>query len=132
MPTRILAVSTVLLAALLYHEYTRTAALREQLALTQATAATASRDALIDSLSGRGPEYERAIEWLDSYYRSAEGLQRPNGLWVDGHPDYQAIGVWIFDVYQAHRLKGETEEQARQAVVDAIHQTDEWRGKHRT
>ena len=39
---------------------------------------------------------------------------------------------WIFEVYVRGRLKGLTEEQARQAIVDAIKRSDEWRAKHRT
>ncbi len=132
MATRILAVSTVLLAAFLLHQHARTSDLEAQLAAARTNATAEARASIIESLAGRGPEYERTMSWLDAYYRSADGLQRPQGLWIDGHPDYLAIAVWVFDVYQRHRLAGETEEQARQAVADAIRQTDEWRTRHRT
>ena len=53
------------------------------------------------------------------------------GLWISGHPDFEGISTWVFDVYLRHRLKGESEEQARRAIEDAITQSDEWRAKHR-
>ncbi len=131
MATRILAVSTVLLAALLLHQYSTTSDLRAQVAAARTQAVAEARASVIESLAGRGPELQRAMAWLDTYYRSPEGLQRAQGLWIDNHPDYDAIGVWIFDVYLRHRLAGETEEQSRQAIAEAIQQTDEWRAKHR-
>ena len=36
-----------------------------------------------------------AMEWLHGYYKAADGLQRPEGLWIDGHPDYTGISTWI-------------------------------------
>jgi hypothetical protein len=39
--------------------------------------------------------------------------------------------MWVFDVYLRNRLKGQSEEQARRSVEDAIKQSDEWRTKHR-
>ena len=131
MATRILAVRTVLLAALALHQYLRISDQRAQLVAERTQAVADARGSIIESISGRVPEYERTLEWLDRYYRSADGLRRSQGLWIDAHPDYQAIGVWVFDVYQRRRLSGDSEEQARQAVADAIRQTDEWRTKHR-
>lgn len=131
MAIRMLAVSTVLLAALLLHQYSRTSDLRAQLVAARIQAAADARASLVESLAGRGPEFQRAMTWLDGYYRSDGGLRRPQGLWIDGHPDYEAISVWIMDVYLRHRLNGETEERSRQAIADAIRQSDEWRTKHR-
>src|SRR5512140_3477248 len=110
MATRILAVSTVLLAALLLHQYSQTSQLRAQLAGAREQATADARRSIIESFAGRGPEFQRTMAWLDVYYRSAEGLQRPQGLWIDGHPDYEAIGVWVMVVYLRHRLAGDTEE----------------------
>ena len=132
MATRILAVSTVLLAALLLHQYSRMSDLRAQLATARTQAADDTRRSIVESLATRGAEFQRAMQWLDGYYRSADGLRRPQGIWIDGRPDYEAISVWIMDVYLGHRLSGDTEEQARQAIADAIRQTDEWRVKHRS
>jgi hypothetical protein len=81
----------------------------------------------------RHPDREemiRAGEWLDGYYRSREGLQRAEGLSKNGGPDWEGMGAWLFDVYFMARVNGRTVEQARAAVVAAIRQTGEWRGKH--
>ena len=131
MLTRILAVATALLAALVIHQYSRIGDFRLELADAQTSAAVRARASLVDSMEGQGPEMQRAMTWLNDFYKSPDGLQRPEGLWIGGHPDFEGLSVWVFDVYLRHRLKGEPEEQARQAVVDAIKQSDEWRTKHR-
>ena len=130
MLTRILAVATALLAALVIHQYSRIGDFRLELADAQTNAAVQARMSLITSMEGQGPEMQRAMTWLNDFYKSPDGLQRPEGLWIGGHPDFEGLSVWVFDVYLRHRLKGEPEEQARQAVVDAIKQSDEWRTKH--
>jgi len=80
----------------------------------------------------RREEMVSAVQWLDDLYRSTEGLQRPTGLWRPdlNKPDGEAIGVWILDVYLQARLAGKSAAEARQAVVDQIKSTDEWRQKH--
>jgi hypothetical protein len=80
----------------------------------------------------RREELVGAIEWLDEFYRSADGLQRPNGLWRPeaNQPDAEAIGVWILDVYLQARMTGAADAEARQVVMDQITGTDEWRRKH--
>ena len=80
----------------------------------------------------RREELVAAVHWLDDFYRSADGLQRPGGLWrADlNKPDAEAIGVWIFDVYFQARMAGKSDDEARQAVVDQVRATDEWRRKH--
>ena len=84
----------------------------------------------IESL--RREEMVAAVQWLDDFYRSTEGLQRPTGLWRPdlNKPDSEAIGVWFLDVYLQARLAGKSDADARQAVVDQIKSTDEWRRKH--
>lgn len=131
MLTRILAVVTALLAALVVHQYNQIGQLRGQVADAQTRAVERARASFVEALSGRGPELQRAMTWLDGYYRATDGLQRPEGLWLNGHPDYEGISVWIYDVYLRRVLKGDTEDQARQAVVDEIQKSDEWRAKHR-
>ena len=84
------------------------------------------------ALDGQGPEIQRAMTWLNDFYKSPEGLQRTDGLWIDGHPDFEGMSGWIFEVYPRARLQGLTEDQARQAIVDAIKRSDEWRAKHQT
>lgn len=80
----------------------------------------------------RREEMVSMVQWLDDFYRSTEGLQRPTGLWrADvNKPDAEAIGVWVLDVYLQSRLAGKSDAEARQAVVDQIKSTDEWRQKH--
>jgi hypothetical protein len=130
MLTRILAVATALLAALVVHQYNRIGDLRLQVAAAETSTALQARALAADSMEGQGPEIQRVMMWLDDFYKSPEGLQRSEGLWIHGHPDFEGISAWVFDVYLRHRLHGEAEEQARQTVVDAIKQSDEWRSKH--
>jgi hypothetical protein len=71
-----------------------------------------------------------AMEWVDSYYRSSDGLGRAAGLSVNGQPDFEAIAAWVSDVFVNSRLSGLSVEQCRQNVVHAIQETSEWRGRH--
>ena len=97
-----------------------------------------SLDTAVERMAGeriknlRREDMVSMVQWLDDFYRSAEGLQRPTGLWrADlNKPDGEAIGVWILDVYLQARLAGQSDADARQAVVDQIKSTDEWRQKH--
>ena len=86
----------------------------------------------LEKLQGRRVEMVEAAKWLEQFYRSPEGLQRPDGLWRADvrETDVEAIGVWILDVYLNERVSGKTDAEARQKVVDAIRATDEWRKKH--
>jgi hypothetical protein len=131
MLTRILAVVAVVCALAAYHFYSQNDELRAQLASAQAPGLERARHLTAESMDGQGAEIERAMAWLDGFYKSADGLQRPEGLWIDGHPDYTGISAWIFDVYLRNRLRGQTEEQARARVEGAIKQSEEWRTKHR-
>lgn len=73
-----------------------------------------------------------AVAFLDDLYRSADGLQRPGGLYnTDAQKvDAEAIGTWILDVYLKARIEGKSDADARQAIADAIKGSDEWRRKH--
>jgi hypothetical protein len=132
MLTRSLAVATALLSALVLYEYNRIGHLRADLARAQARSVADARALAAASMEGQAPEIQRAMVWLHDFYRSPEGLRRPEGLWIDGHPDFEGLSAWVFEVYLRSRLKGLTEEQAREALVNAIRQSDEWRAKHRT
>jgi hypothetical protein len=131
MVTRILAVVSALLAAFALHQYTQIGQLRADLASAEERAGYRAKSLVVDSLTGQGEEIQRTMSWLNEYYKSSDGLKRPQGLWIQDHPDWEGLGVWVFSVYLPHRLKGDTEEQARQAVVDAIKQSEEWQVKHR-
>ena len=130
MLTRILAVATALLAALVVQQYNRIGQLRLEVAAAQTSALEKARASVADSMQDQGAEMQREMMWLHDFYKSPDGLQRPEGLWIGGHPDFEGIGAWVFDVYLRHRLRGESEEQARQAIVNAIKQSEEWRTKH--
>jgi hypothetical protein len=86
----------------------------------------------LDKLKGKREELVQVVQWLDEFYRSADGLQRPSGLWLPeaNRPDGEAIGVWVLDVYLQARIGGASTDEARQAVIDSIKATDEWRSKH--
>jgi hypothetical protein len=131
MLTRIFAVATTLLALLVIHQYNRIAELRTELADTRQHAVTDARASVTDTMEGQGAEMRRAIQWLHEFYRSPDGLQRSEGLWIDGHPDYEGIGYWIFGVYLRDRLQGKSESEARRAVEDGIRQSEEWHLKHK-
>jgi hypothetical protein len=132
MLTRILAVAAALLAALVIHQYNQIGQLNAQIADMQAQAVTRARAVVADSMEGTGAEVQRTLSWLNDFYKSPDGLQRKDGLWLGNRPDWEGISVWVFDVYLRNRLKGLTEEQARQAIEKQIKGSDEWKQKHRT
>jgi hypothetical protein len=75
-------------------------------------------------------EFVDAMQQLDAFYRSADGLRRSNGLSVNGGPDFSAIATWIFDVYLTERLRGISAAAAWTLTRNAIQETEEWRRKH--
>jgi hypothetical protein len=68
--------------------------------------------------------------WLHQVYQNE--LKRPQGLWIGDQPDFEGIGAWLLDVYLTQRIEGATPEAARQRVIDAIQQTEEWQRHHPT
>ena len=75
-------------------------------------------------------ELLNVLVWLDQYYSSSEGLARPQGLSLDGRPDFEGIAAWVFDVFLNSRLAGLDLEASRQNVIHSIQQTNEWKTKH--
>ena len=75
-------------------------------------------------------ELFQTMQWLDEYYASPEGLGRPQGLSLNGKPDFEGIAAWLFDVYLNSRAAGLDSETSRQNVIHSIQQTDEWKTKH--
>ena len=71
-----------------------------------------------------------AMERLHSFYMSRMGLQRAQGLSIDGRPDFLGIARWIFDIYLPARSGGFSANGAFDIVVAAITRTDEWRQKN--
>jgi hypothetical protein len=70
------------------------------------------------------------LNWLDRYYSSPEGLQRPNGLSLSLKPDFEGVSAWYLDVYQRARMEGKSRAEARAAYVREIRHSTEWRNKH--
>lgn len=85
-----------------------------------------------DKLQSRREEMVAAVAFLDDLYRSADGLQRPDGLYMPDAKkiDAEAIGTWVLDVYMRARIEGKSDAEARQSITDAIKGSDEWRRKH--
>ncbi len=71
-----------------------------------------------------------AMERLHAFYMGRSGLQRPQGLSINGRPDFLGIAQWIFDIYLPARSGGFSTEGAFDIVVAAITRTDEWRQKN--
>ena len=81
----------------------------------------------------RPPGREEALDelkWLDGYYAAPEGLQRPNGLSLNGKPDFEGIAAWYLDVYQRERMGMKSRAEARAACVSQIRHSAEWQAKH--
>ena len=109
----------------------RMSALRAEVAQSQRALETRVESLAAEKLKFRREEMSAIVQWLDEFYRSKEGLQRPGGLInAQGRPDGEAIGVWILDVYLKARIEGASEDEARQRIIDNIKGTDEWRKKH--
>ena len=71
-----------------------------------------------------------AMERLNAFYTSRIGLQRPQGLSINGKPDFLGIAQWVFDIYLPARSAGFSQTGAFDIVVAAITRTDEWRTKN--
>jgi len=71
-----------------------------------------------------------AMERLHAYYTSRMGLHRPQGLSINGRPDFLGIAQWIFDIYLPARSAGFSAEGAFDIVIASITRTDEWRQKN--
>ena len=86
-----------------------------------------------DKIQSHREEMVGAVAFVDDLYRSADGLQRPGGLYIPDakRVDAEAIGTWILDVYMRARIAGKTEAEARQSIADAVKGSDEWRSKHK-
>jgi len=77
-----------------------------------------------------GGEFMSALTRLDQFYAANEGLQRSEGLSINGGPDFLGIATWVFDVYLNNRLRGASPVAAWTLTENAIRATDEWRRKH--
>lgn len=128
----ILALVVLILAGQVAWQVMRISSLKAELMQVQLQLANDVERLALDKLTGKREELVQVVQWLDEFYRSADGLQRPSGLWLPeaNRPDGEAIGVWVLDVYLQARIGGASTDEARQAVIDSIKATDEWRRKH--
>ena len=56
--------------------------------------------------------------------------QRPNGLSINGAPDFLGIAAWIFDIYLTCRAAGRSPDAAWGDVEAWITQSAEWKARH--
>jgi len=130
--TPVLFIAVVLLAGLAAWQYQRIGQLQDEIQYAQRTLVEQAGKLATERLQARRGELVGTMQWLHEFYAAADGLARPEGLWLSEHkkPDFEALGAWVFDVYLTARVKGTSDADARQAVVDAIKGTDEWRRRH--
>jgi hypothetical protein len=76
-------------------------------------------------------EMTDTLKWLDTFYRSPEGLQRPTGIIANGDVDYESISNWLFRNYLQARAQGATAGDAREMVAKQIRESPEWQEKHK-
>ena len=76
-------------------------------------------------------EMSDTLKWLDTFYRSPEGLQRPTGIITEGAVDFESISNWLFRNYLQARAHGMTPEEARESVAKQIRESSEWQEKHK-
>jgi hypothetical protein len=76
-------------------------------------------------------EMTDTLKWLDTFYKSPEGLQRPTGIIADGQVDFESISNWLFRNYLQARAHGATPDEARERVAAQIKESPEWQGKHK-
>jgi hypothetical protein len=127
-----LAITTLVVLGLAAWQHMRISSLAAELEQSRRDLAFKTEKLANEKLQQRREETVGAVAFLDDLYRSADGLQRPGGLY---NPDAQkvdaeAIGTWILDVYLKARIEGKSDADARQSITDAIKGSDEWRRKH--
>lgn len=71
-----------------------------------------------------------AMSAINTYYVAPTGLNRSNGLSINGRPDFLGLAAWFFDIYMNTRYAGYAEIEARYNVMANITQSEEWRSKN--
>lgn len=135
---RLRTINTVLAIALLLAlvevawQEMRISSLKADLDQAKRDLTTQVAKAANEKIQSRREDVVNAVAFVDDLYRSADGLQRPDGLYLPDAKkvDAEAIGTWILDVYLRARIDGKTDAEARQSISDAIKGSDEWRRKH--
>jgi hypothetical protein len=132
--TTILLIVGVVLIGQVYWQNRRIAQLQSSMEFQQRQFETQVGKLAAEKLKNQRGSVLQAAQWLHDYYKSDEGLRRPDGLWRadQKQPDFEALGAWIFDVYLNARVEGKSDEEARKLITDAIQGSDEWRRVHAT
>ena len=110
----------------------RISSLKADVEQTQRELTTRAERLASEKLQSHREEMVNVVAFVDDLYRSADGLQRPGGLYIPtaNRVDAEAIGTWILDVYMQARIAGKSDAEARQSIADAVKGSDEWRRKH--
>lgn len=128
----LLAIAILLLLGQVVWQELRISGLKAEVAQAKRELGTRVERLANEKLQGNRQELVAAVAFVDDLYRSADGLQRPGGLYNPdaGLVDAEAIGTWVLDVYLQARIAGKSDADARQSIADAIKGSDEWRRKH--
>ena len=128
----VMALAILLLLGLAAWQNLRVSGLSAELAQSQRDAIHRAEKVANEKVQRHREDVVAAVAWVDEFYRSPEGLQRPDGLWLADAKriDAEAIGTWVLDVYMKARIAGASDADARQAIADQIKGSDEWRRKH--
>ena len=132
--TTVLLIVGVVLIGQVYWQNRRIAQLQTSMEFQQRQFEAQVGKLAAEKLKNQRGNVLQAAQWLHDYYKSDEGLRRPDGLWRadQKQPDFEALGAWIFDVYLNARVEGKSDEEARKLITDAIQGSDEWRRVHAT
>ena len=128
----ILAIVVLLLLFQVAWQEMRISGLKADLEQSHRELTTKVERLALDKVQTHREEMVSAVAFVDDLYRSADGLQRPGGLYMPDAQkvDAEAIGTWVLDVYMRARIEGRSDQEARQSIADAIKGSDEWRRKH--
>jgi hypothetical protein len=127
-----LAIVILILLGQLAYQQMRISSLKADVDQARRDLDTRVEKLAMDKVQSRREEIVAAVSFVDDLYRSADGLQRPGGLYnlELQRVDAEAIGTWVLDVYMKARIEGKSDAEARQSIADAIKGSDEWRLKH--
>lgn len=127
-----MAIVILLLLGQIAWQEMRVSSLKADLEQTRRELTTRVERMANERLQSHRAELVNAVAFVDDLYRSPDGLQRPDGLYIPEakRVDAEAIGTWILDVYLQARIAGKSDAEARQSIADAIRGSDEWRRKH--
>lgn len=130
--TSLLVTAVLVLFAQVVWQQLQMRALRDEAARIEASAEARATQLAEQKLAGHRAEVAAATSWLQDFYRSDDGLKRPEGLWdpASHKLDAEAIGTWILDVYLNARVAGLSDADARERVANTIRGSEEWKRQH--